>query len=153
MELIIGSGTGTMCKSSDIEQCISNEPPISEETLRGISISVGVDPAYSADGSKFAITVVAVLDNKVHILDALEFSGLDFSGTVQKLFNLLSSKYNRDSSKRNYRIYVDSANPHYIRSCCTMVSQNSEYESDLEYARKNHFPPDNTMLIVPMHLQ
>jgi hypothetical protein len=144
-----GYGSGNAFDSDKIDACFVN-PDYREETLKHIALSVGVDPAYSSDGSKFAISVVAVINDKVWITDALEFSGLEGNDSVNKLFNLLTTRYNYFPGKRNVRIMIDSHNSHYIRSCKRWIREDESYEVQQEYARKNHIEIEQLMTIVPV---
>lgn len=143
-------GSGNCFDSNKIDQCILKEKDYTDETLRQVPVSVGCDPAFSADGSKFAITCMCVINGLPHVTDAVQYSGLDFNLSIEKLFNLLSLRYNWYRGNINFRIYVDSANPHWIRSACQMVGQREEFELDLGYARKHNIPLESTLTIIPV---
>ena len=48
------------------------------------------------------------------------------------------------------KIYIDAANPGYIRGCKRYISEQEDYEQIVEYSKKNRITLDNVMDIVPV---
>src|SRR5207253_5996490 len=135
-----------------IDKCIVDVDDLPIINPSDIAISAGVDPAYSSDGSKFAIAVISFIDGKYQVLDALQYSGLTPNDSINYLFNLLGSKYNWNVGDKRVKVFIDSTNPGYIRECKRYIGENEEYEyliKDTE-AKKNRIRLDALMDIVPV---
>lgn len=50
----------------------------------------------------------------------------------------------------NLRIYVDAANPDFIRSLKIQFTDNPDYESVIEQANREHMDPDYRMFCIPV---
>ena len=85
---------------------------------------------------------------KVQILYAEEFERPDFDEMLSKLSNLIF-EYNPT------KIYVDGANPAFIKSLKIQVGdkgiEQREYERFVEYSKKYKKPIDEYMRIIPVH--
>lgn len=135
---------------SKVDSCCIIGNISNNDLLKDVDISVGVDPAFSFDGSKFAIVCVAVIDGKVHVTDAIAYQGLEFSASLEKLFNLLSSRYDWFRGSNRIRIYADSSFPAFIRAAALYAGDNENYEFQMDYCRKNKIPLENIMRVIPV---
>lgn len=142
--------SGNIFTTEKINSCIIPKLDFDEEILKKSAISVGVDPAYSLEGSSFAFTCLAVVNDKVYVTDSFNQKGLDFSASVEKLFNTLSLRYDWYQRNNRIKIYVDAAFPSFIRSACAYAGDQEEYEKQLEYAHHNKIPPESLMQVIPI---
>ena len=68
---------------------------------------MGIDPAYGS--SAFGIVVTQWLDNHIQILYAEEYHRPDYAEMLKTVYDLMS-KYDVN------KVYIDGANPSFIRS-------------------------------------
>ncbi len=68
---------------------------------------MGIDPAYGS--SAFDIVVTQWLDNHIQILYAEEYHRPDYAEMLKTVYDLMS-KYDVN------KVYIDGANPSFIRS-------------------------------------
>jgi hypothetical protein len=71
------------------------------------SVSMGIDPGYGS--SAFGIVVTQWIDNHIEILHAEEYHRPDYNEMLSTVYGLMS-KYNVD------KVYIDGANPSFIKS-------------------------------------
>jgi hypothetical protein len=84
---------------------------------------MGIDPAYGS--SAFGIVVTEYADGIVRILHAGEYQRPDYNEMLSKTYSLIS-KYDVD------KVYVDGANPSFIRSLKLQIGEEPDFESDSE---------------------
>ena len=84
---------------------------------------MGIDPAYGS--SAFGIVVTQWIDNHIHILHAEEYHRPEYNEMLSTVYGLMS-KYNVD------KIYIDGANPSFIRSLKLQIAEEADYESDCQ---------------------
>ena len=89
-----------------------------------------IDPAWGS--SAFGIVITRFVDGKVQILYADQFERPDFNQMVQKVWELYM-KFQFDGSVD--RIYVDGANPSFIRSLKLIIGEREDYEKVIEQRR------------------
>ena len=80
---------------------------------------MGIDPAYGS--SAFGIVVTEWADGIVQIMHAEEYHRPDYNEMLSLVYELMS-KYNVDS------VYVDGANPSFIRSLKLQIDEDPEYD-------------------------
>ena len=83
------------------------------------SRSMGIDPAYGS--SAFGIVVTQWVDNHVQILHAEEYHRPDYNEMLSTVYSLMS-KYNVD------KVYIDGANPSFIKSLKIQIGEEAEYD-------------------------
>jgi hypothetical protein len=83
------------------------------------SRSMGIDPAYGS--SAFGIVVPQWVDNHIQILHAEEYHRPDYNGMLSTAYSLMS-KYSVD------KVYIDGANPSFIRSLKLQIGEDAEYD-------------------------
>ena len=82
--------------------------------------SMGIDPAYGS--SSFGIVVTQFVDGQVQILHAEEYKRPDFNEMLEKAWNLIV-KYTVQ------KIYIDGANPSFIKSLKMQWGERPDYEN------------------------
>jgi hypothetical protein len=95
---------------------------------------MGIDPGWGS--SAFAVVVTQFQDGVVQILEARQWEKVDFNEVLKEVSTIIT-KY--DPTK----IYIDGANPSFIRSLKLELNEDPEYEKLIEYY--NHTKCDWTM--------
>jgi hypothetical protein len=83
------------------------------------SRSMGIDPAYGS--SAFGIVVTQFVDGIVQILHAEEYHRPDYNEMLSVVYGLIS-KYQVDS------VYIDGANPSFIKSLKLQIGEEADYD-------------------------
>jgi Terminase RNaseH-like domain len=83
------------------------------------SRSMGIDPAYGS--SAFGIVVTQFEDGIVQIMHAEEYHRPDYNEMLSLVYGLMS-KYNVDS------VYIDGANPSFIKSLKLQIGEEVDYD-------------------------
>jgi hypothetical protein len=101
---------------------------------------MGIDPAYGS--SAFGIVVTQWVDNHIEILHAEEYHRPDYNEMLSVVYGLIS-KYQVD------KVYIDSANPSFIKSLKLQIGENADYMPEIHKAKQENRKPD--MRIVPVN--
>jgi len=119
-ECIFGFQQGNVFKLEDIEACIA---AYDLEGYKTLDCKLFVDPAFGLleQNSKFAWLVLALLDGKVRVYHAKQFTGMSYNESMQEL-DFLLSKFNF------VRIGIDAANPVFIRGAKERIGENPNYD-------------------------
>jgi hypothetical protein len=97
--------------------------------------SIGVDPGYGS--SAFAICVTELIDGVVNVLHAEEYARADFNEMIETTLRLLD-EYNITFEDR-CRIFVDGANPSFIRALKDRIAgEDSNYEHLIARLKTNY---------------
>jgi hypothetical protein len=80
---------------------------------------MGIDPAYGS--SAFGIVVTQWVDNHIQITHAEEYHRPDYNEMLSLVYGLIS-KYQVD------KIYIDGANPSFIKSLKIQIGEEAEYD-------------------------
>jgi hypothetical protein len=80
---------------------------------------MGIDPAYGS--SAFGIVVTQWVDNRIQILHAEEYHRPDYNEMLSTVYGLMS-KYNV------HKVYIDGANPSFIRSLKLQIGEDPDYD-------------------------
>ena len=110
---------------------------------------MGIDSAWGS--SAFGIVITRFVDGKVQILYADQFERPDFNQMIQKVWELYM-KFQFDGSVD--RIYVDGANPSFIRSLKLALGEREDYEKVIEHrkAKSKLWQDQQTyMTVVPVN--
>ena len=136
---------GNIFHTKDIDSSITeydpDDPNINSYALK----SMGVDCGFGS--SAFGIVLTRLSDQKVQILFADEFERPDYNQMLDRVLNLLSRYSVR-------KIYVDGANPEFIRSLKFQLGEPSDplmYNELIETAHRHRMPVDQLMTVVPVH--
>ena len=113
---------GNVFHTKDIEAAIQmgrKYDPDAFNPFYFTSRSMGIDPAYGS--SAFGIVVTQGVDNHIQILHAEEYHRPDYNEMLSTVYGLMI-KYNID------KVYIDGANPSFIKSLKLQIGEESEYD-------------------------
>jgi hypothetical protein len=114
---------GNVFHSKDIEAAIEKgrkyNPDNFNPSYSFTSRSMGIDPAYGS--SAFGIVVTQFEDGIVQIMHAEEYHRPDYNEMLSVVYGLMS-KYNVDS------VYIDGANPSFIKSLKLQIGEDADYD-------------------------
>jgi hypothetical protein len=96
--------------------------------------SVGLDPGFGS--SAFGVCITELIDGQVHVLHAEEYPRPDFNEMIQRTIDLLL-KYDITFEGRS-RIFVDGANPSFIRALKSRVSEDTDYENMIAHLKTSY---------------
>jgi hypothetical protein len=107
------------------------------------SRSLGIDPAYGS--SAFGIVVTQWVDGIVQILYAEEYHRPDYNEMLSTVYGLMS-KYNVD------KVYIDGANPSFIKSLKLQIGEEADYDKVIaRYKSEGLGDATKDMRIVPVN--
>lgn len=151
MLLSYNVGSGTAFNPKHLDSCIISNPQPFE--VQGF-VSLGVDPAYSFDGSKFAIVATAInpQSGKARVLFAKKWGGLSNSQSVDIVKGVLGQLGFNYNNLSQFRCFIDSAAPGLCVDLKPLFFESSvwpeiNYLKDL--ATQNKIPLWQTMLVCP----
>jgi hypothetical protein len=115
--------TGNVFHTKDIEAAIEKGRKYNPDNFNPYysftSRSMDIDPAYGS--SAFGIVVTQFEDGIVQIMHAEEYHRPDYNEMLSLVYGLMS-KYNVDS------VYIDGANPSFIKSLKLQIGEDPDYE-------------------------
>jgi hypothetical protein len=104
---------------------------------------MGIDPAYGS--SAFCIVVTQWEDNHIQILHAEEYHRPDYNEMLSVVY-LLMSKYDVD------KVYIDGANPSFIKSLKIQIGEDADYDRVIaRYKAEKLGEATKDMKIVPVN--
>jgi hypothetical protein len=107
------------------------------------SRSMGIDPAYGS--SAFGIVVTQWIDNHIQILHAEEYHRPDYNEMLSIVYGLMS-KYSVD------KVYIDGANPSFIKSLKLQIGEDADYDKVIaRYRSEGLGDATKDMKIVPVN--
>jgi hypothetical protein len=113
---------GNVFHTKDIEAAIEKGRKYDPDAFNPYyftSRSMGIDPAWGS--SAFGIVVTQWVDNHIQILHAEEYHRPDYNEMLSTVYSLMS-KYNVD------KVYIDGANPSFIKSLKLQIGEDADYE-------------------------
>jgi hypothetical protein len=108
--------------------------------------SMGIDPGFGS--SAFGVVVKQFVDGQIQIIHAEEYQRPDFN---QMLSIVLDELYIRKFKKKINNIFIDGANPSFIRALKIEIGESEEYEPLVERARKMKSDISNYMQVLPVN--
>jgi hypothetical protein len=96
--------------------------------------SVGLDPGFGS--SNLGVCITELVDGIVNVLHAEEYQRPDFNAMINTTVKLLD-QYNITFEGR-CRIFVDGANPSFIRALKDRVDEDPAYERQIDYYKKSY---------------
>lgn len=129
---------GNVFLPSQIEQSIS---PKEYKYNSACTTSMGIDPGFGS--SKFAITVLQYEDSTIKVLYTKQWDRPSYEDMINQVVRL---KFEYDPTK----IYVDSANPEFIKSVKVKIGENSDYHSIIEQANREKIDYEHRMEVIPV---
>jgi hypothetical protein len=150
---------GNVFHTKDIKAAIERGRQISSSVVKSERLnsytqkSVGLDPGFGS--SAFGVCITELIDGMVNVLHAEEYPRPDFNEMIETTINLLL-KYNITFEGRS-RIFVDGANPSFIRALKARVSEDDNYENMITHLKTSYgsnFGLQSlvfNMFVVPIH--
>jgi hypothetical protein len=139
---------GNVFHTKDIEAAIEKgrkyDPDTAFNPYHFASRSMGIDPAYGS--SAFGIVVTQWVDNHIQILHAEEYHRPDYNEMLSTVYGLMS-KYNVD------KVYIDGANPSFIKSLKLQIGEDPDYDKVIARYRSEGLGDSwsQNMKIVPVN--
>jgi aromatic ring-cleaving dioxygenase len=104
---------------------------------------MGIDPAYGS--SAFGIVVTQWVDGIVQILHAEEYHRPDYNEMLSTVYGLIS-KYQVD------KVYIDGANPSFIKSLKLQIGEDADYDKVIaRYRAERLGDATKDMIIAPVN--
>jgi hypothetical protein len=133
--------------TKDIEAAIEkgrkHDPDAFNPLLYPTSKSMGIDPACG--NSAFGIVVTQFVDGIVQILHAEEYHRPDYNEMQSTVYGLMS-KYDVD------KVYIDGANPSFIKSLKLQIGEEADYDKVIaRYRSEGLGDATKDMRIVPVN--
>jgi hypothetical protein len=138
---------GNVFHTKDIEAAIEKGRKYNPDDFNQFyfsSRSMGIDPAYSS--SAFGIVVTQWEDNLIQIMHAEEYHRPDYNEMLSTVYSLMS-KYNVD------KVYIDGANPSFIKSLKLQIGEDQDYDKVIARYRSEKLGDNwsHDMRIVPVN--
>jgi hypothetical protein len=138
---------GNVFHTKDIEAAIEKgrkyNPDNFNPSYYFTSVSMGIDPAYGS--SAFGIVVTQWVDGIVQILYAEEYDRPDYNEMLSVVYELMI-KYNVD------KVYIDGANPSFIKSLKLQIGEEADYDKVIaRYRSEGLGDGTKDMKIVPVN--
>jgi Terminase RNaseH-like domain len=94
---------------------------------------MGIDPGYGS--SAFGVVVTQWVDNHIQVLHAQEYSRPDYVEMLSTVYGLMS-KYQVD------KVYIDGANPAFIKSLKIQIGEDADYDKVIAKYRSQGWGDD-----------
>jgi hypothetical protein len=136
---------GNVFHTKDIEAAIEKGRKYNADAIIPMSSkSMGIDPAYGS--SAFGIVVTQWIDNHIQILHAEEYHRPDYNEMLSLVYGLMS-KYRVD------KVYIDGANPSFIKSLKLQIGEEADYDKVIARYKAEKLGDDwsQNMKIVPVN--
>jgi hypothetical protein len=140
---------GNVFHTKDIEAAIEKGGKYNPDIIGSshfTSKSMGIDPAYGS--SAFGIVVTQWVDGIVQILQAEEYHRPDYNEMLSTVYGLLS-RYDVD------KVYIDGANPSFIKSLKLQIGEEADYDKVIARYRSQGLGDNwsENMRIVPVNFK
>jgi Terminase RNaseH-like domain len=138
---------GNVFHTNDIEASIEKgaaydpEVAAANPLAAGYGRAMGIDPAYGS--SSFGIVITQLTDSQVQVLYADEYQRPDFNDMLNVVIELIG-KY------QVQKVYIDAANPSFIRSLKLAIGDREDYENQIAYYKKMKWNWHNHMSVIPV---
>jgi hypothetical protein len=138
---------GNVFHTKDIEAAIEKGRKYNPDVIGSsyfTSKSMGIDPAWGS--SAFGIVVTQWADGIVQILHAEEYRRPDYNEMLSTVYGLIS-KYDVD------KVYIDGANPSFIKSLKLQIGEDPDYDKVIARYRSEKLGDNwsQYMKIVPVN--
>jgi Terminase RNaseH-like domain len=138
---------GNVFHTKDIEAAIEKGRKYNPDNFNPYysftSRSMGIDPAYGS--SAFGIVVTEWVDGIVQIMQAEEYHRPDYNEMLSLVYGLIS-KYQID------KVYIDGANPSFIKSLKLQIGEEADYDKVIaRYRSEGLEDATKDMRIVPVN--
>jgi hypothetical protein len=105
-----------------------------------------MDPSFGS--SAFGVVVKQFVDCQIQMMHAEEYQRPDFN---QMLSIIVDDLYIRKFKKNINNIFIDGANPSFIRALKIEIGESEEYEPLVARARKMKSDVSNYMQVIPVN--
>jgi hypothetical protein len=136
---------GNVFHTKDIEAAIEKGRKYNPDVVSPMSSkSMGIDPAWGS--SAFGIVVTQWVDNHIQILHAEDYRRPDYNEMLSTVYGLMS-KYDID------KVYIDGANPSFIKSLKLQIGEDPDYDKVIARYRSEKMSGNwsQDMKIVPVN--
>jgi hypothetical protein len=136
---------GNVFHTKDIEAAIEKGRKYNPDIIVPFtSTSMGIDPAYGS--SAFGIVVTQWVDDHIEILYTEEYHRPDYNEMLSLVYGLMS-RYQVDS------VYIDGANPSFIKSLKLQIGEDADYDKVIARYRSERLGDSWTkdMKIIPVN--
>jgi len=139
---------GNVFHTNDIEAAIEKGRKYNPDDFNQFYFSpksMGIDPEYGS--SAFGIVVTQWIDDHIQILHAEEHHRPDYNEMLSVVYGLIS-KYQVD------KVYIDGANPSFIRSLKLQIGEDPEYDKVIARYKAEGFGDEaalKDMKVVPVN--
>jgi Terminase RNaseH-like domain len=137
---------GNVFHTKDIEAAIEKGRKYNPDDFNQFcftSRSMGIDPAYGS--SAFGIVVTQWVDDHIEIMHAEEYHRPDYNEMLSTAYSLMS-KYDVD------KVYIDGANPSFIKSLKLQIGEEADYDKVIaRYRAEGLGDGTKDMKIVPVN--
>ena len=127
---------GNVFHTKDIEAAIEKGKRLQVQQFSNINCytqkSVGLDPGFGS--SAFGVCITELVDGVINVLYAEEYPRPDFNQMISTTVRLLD-EYGITFDSR-CRVFVDGANPFFIRALKEAVDEDANYEQTIVYLKK-----------------
>ena len=126
-----------MFHTKDIEAAIEKEKTLNKifSVNTYTRKSVGIDPGFGS--SNFGVCITELIEGAVNVLHAEEYPRPDFNEMIKTTVSLLGQYDIRFNN--SCRVFVDGANPSFMRALKEMVDEDENYEQQIQFYKK-HYP-------------
>jgi hypothetical protein len=138
---------GNVFHTKDIEAAIDKgkkldpDQEVNNPFASNFGRCMGIDPAYGS--SSFGIAITQLKDNQVQVLYADEYQRPDFNEMLGICIRLIN-RYQVD------KIYIDAANPSFIRSLKLAMGERQDYENQITLYKNMHWDYRRHMKVIPV---
>jgi hypothetical protein len=125
---------GNVFHTKDIEAAIEKCKRLKNTLNSYTQKSVGLDPGFGS--SNFGVCITELVDGMVNVVHAEEYQRPDFNAMINTAVRLID-QYNITFEGRS-RIFVDGANPSFIRALKDRLEEDPEYDKQIQYYKHNY---------------
>jgi hypothetical protein len=134
---------GNVFHTRDIDTAVEKGRSYDPEVVNQYALkSMGLDPAWGS--SAFGVVVTQWVDEHIQIVHAEEYQKPDYNQMLNVVSKLIK-KFNIN------KIYIDGANPSFIRSLKSEMDERPDYEWLIERAKKMRRGVWEYMDVIPAH--
>lgn len=109
--------------------------------------SLGIDVGYGSSNTAFVVT--EKIDGYIRVIYAKQFNRPVNEEMLNLAVNLI---FHYQLNRHNNQVYVDAANPGFIRSLKIAIGESQDYEQEIQQWKKEnaYWKPEGTMTIIPI---
>jgi hypothetical protein len=142
---------GNVFHTADIDRAIEKGKQYNPDIVNGYTQkSIGLDPGFGS--SPFGVVITEWVDNEIRVLHAEDYERPEFNEMIDTTIRLMN-QFGIRPQDYSSRIYVDGANPEFIRSLKHQLRERPDYEDEIKFYQSNSPGIDWTqnMTVIPVH--